>query len=175
MTKRSLAATAYHEAGHAVAARWQNVKFKEVSILPRNDTSGHVTPTSPPRWFEPDVRSDERSHRRVEAQARVMLAGVAAEARFKGRHDWRGASSDLGQAVFLLHYICGSNGELEAYVKLIRIQARGLVEAHWNEVQAVAQALLDRERLTAAEVVEIIAGLDRAKVDEWLTAVAPTP
>jgi len=151
----ALTATAYHEAGHAVAAHHEHMRFRSVTIRPGAGNLGHLAYRMP-GWFQPDVEADARHRRLVERDARVSFAGPAAEARFKGRHNWRGASDDLDQAVSLLGYVCGSNGELEAYVRLIRMQAQGLMERHWDEVQAVAEALLERECLTAAEVAAVI-------------------
>ncbi len=166
------AATAYHEAGHAVAARLLSVRFKEVTILPTKTSLGHVLPAAPPKWFEPDVaRANSRIRSQIENRTRVLLAGPAAEARFKGRHDWRSASDDIRQAVSLLDYVSRSNGEVEAYFALMRIQAGGLIEKHWDEVQGVAEALLERTRLTAKDVAKIITALDEAKVTAWLDRV----
>lgn len=167
------ASTAYHEAGHAVVAHYERVRYRYATIRPGEDSFGHVLFRHPGKWFQPDMEKDARHRGYIERVARVDFAGLAAEARFKGRHNWRGASHDLHDAVNLLDYICGSNEEVEAYVNLMRVQARGLVEWHWNEVQAIADALLVRERLTAAEIAEIIAAINRVKLAARLARWSP--
>jgi ATP-dependent Zn protease len=159
-TAASETATAYHEAGHAVAAWLRGMKFREVSILPNASANslGHLLHAGEPRWFHPEYDVSLRTVARVENHILVCFAGPAAEARLRGRHNWRGAGSDMQQAADMVSFLCGSAEEEEAYLKLVRIRARGLVEAHWVKVEAIAMALMDRRRLTWVEVDTIIRG-----------------
>lgn len=48
--------------------------------------------------------------------------------------------------------------EREAYWKWLGIKTENLIESHWKDVKAVAEALLKRETLTYEDVYEIIRG-----------------
>jgi hypothetical protein len=86
----------------------------------------------------------------------ISLAGPAAERRLRGRHNWKSASSDIHQTLGLLKYLSDSDPEMFAYANLVQVRAKGMIETSWKEVQAVANALLERKRLTGKEVAGIM-------------------
>ena len=66
-TLRQREVTAYHEAGHAVAAFLEGRPIDFVTILPQEDTLGSVTHPPIGKWFRPDLvdgRADPATHRR---------------------------------------------------------------------------------------------------------------
>jgi hypothetical protein len=69
--RKSLEATAYHEAGHAIARWWLGLRFKEASIIPNSagGTLGHVFGSGLPKWFDPATQDH---------QPRVRLRATAA-------------------------------------------------------------------------------------------------
>jgi ATP-dependent Zn protease len=154
---------AYHEAGHAVAARHTGMRFREVAILSdgRGNSHGHLLHFQTPLWFRPDLDMNLRIRERCETLALISLAGPAAETRFRGRHNWKSASSDMQQALDLLEYLSDSNREKLAYAQLIHVRAQDVVARGWLRVRAVAEALAERDRLTGAEVGGIISASTR--------------
>jgi len=69
-------------------------------------------------------------------------------------------------------------GQVEAYLAWRRGVARERIDSHWGHVESLAAALLERRRLTFAEIKEIIYGKpveDRqASTDETTTTLALT-
>jgi hypothetical protein len=80
-------ATAYHEAGHAVALWAQGLRFRRASILPdaKEGTLGHVAHGFP-KWFNPELDCSARHRILTENHTVVALAGEIAEKRFLGRN-----------------------------------------------------------------------------------------
>jgi len=115
-----LRTTAYHEAGHAAAAWWKYLSFCEVSITPndRERTRGHLLLYPMPLWFHPGTARDRRGITLVEKRMFVSLAGLEAERRFTGRHNWIVASRDLAQARAYLQWMSGGPEEAEARLDL---------------------------------------------------------
>jgi ATP-dependent Zn protease len=85
--------TAYHEAGHAVACLKLGRGFLCVTIVPDQDSDGEVKRTKAPK---------SKSERWLEREVLISLAGLAAEKRYVGRTDWKGARSDTSQASDLM-------------------------------------------------------------------------
>jgi ATP-dependent Zn protease len=157
---KALESTAYHEAGHAVAAYAHGVRTKALSIVPDGDSKGRHEQHPYFGGINLEFDSSPRAQRRVENMVLVCLAGPAAQRRFNTKgfrryhadHDWR-------QAIDLLSYLVGSNKELEAYLRLIDIRARAFVETapRWIQINRLAQNLLDRQTLTGPEVRQLMA------------------
>jgi len=84
ITKR-LRTTAYHEAGHAVAAWWLFLKFRYVTIKPDGDTLGHVKFNRSPKWFSPDIDKSDRVRLFAERHIISSFAGQIAEAQVPGQ------------------------------------------------------------------------------------------
>jgi hypothetical protein len=85
----------------------------------------------------------------------MCLAGDAAQKKFNPRRRF-GGQNDLHQAVELLGYISGSNEVTQARLNVAHAHARDLVNCRWEEITAVATALLDRKTLTRDEVRQAI-------------------
>src|SRR5437016_2249213 len=97
----ALQRTAYHEAGHAVAASWLRVPFRYVTIVPdeQDGSLGHIRFTALSKDFGPDIESGSKVRRVLEPRIMVGLAGCAAEAKLVGRYNWVGAHRDWRYAV----------------------------------------------------------------------------
>ena len=80
---KQLRATAYHEAGHAVAAEFFHVPYNSVSVV-ANREKGHlgILNTEPKQFnsYWGDLETKDERERRVI----VSFAGLAAEAKFSG-------------------------------------------------------------------------------------------
>ena len=80
------AATAYHEAGHAVVALALGRPVQRVSVLPDRVRLGHC------EFKKGKFRPSEDW---LEREILIALGGIAAEARFTGDYAWGGAARDL--------------------------------------------------------------------------------
>src|SRR5688572_23111956 len=94
-------ATAYHEAGHAVAGVVFGHHFDDITIVPDGVQLGAVS-------FEPldYIVSNQVSHgsnededRRLRERVIIVLAGPTAEARFTGRLDLSEVDDDYETAI----------------------------------------------------------------------------
>ena len=89
-----LNATAYHEAGHAIAA-WRNyLTFKYVTIKPEAGSLGHMLHNRLPKWFKPDIESTDRQRLHGERLIVTNFAGQIAEAKFRRRRPRYGMHGD---------------------------------------------------------------------------------
>jgi hypothetical protein len=153
---KTLEATAYHEAGHAVAALQLRVGIgrRGVSLVPNEDWSGFVH-TLKGFSGRPDIERTGQMRLGAENRAIVLFAGEAAQRRFRPmsvrRHH---AAYDRRHAIDLMNYFVGSTRELEAYLEWLRIRTEAFVASpfNWTLIGAVAAALLTRKRLNADEV-----------------------
>jgi hypothetical protein len=156
-------ATAYHEAGHAVMALVHQRGFRYVTITARADSLGHVLFRRFSKNFDPEGAfrySDPRIDRTIDVTVDCALAGHIAEKRATGRNHWSGAIGDHDAAIELALYRCGSTEQAEAYLEWRRLWVRDkLTTGHiWKAVEAVAEALVESERLSHAEARAVYCG-----------------
>ncbi len=166
---KALQSTAYHEAGHAVAAWHVHVPTKDLSIIPDDSSLGRHFSGPYFTGVNPEFDDSPRCQRRLENKALVCLAGPAAQRRFNphGYRHYHG-KSDYRQAVDLLSYIAPEPEELGAYIGLIKIRARNFVGRPdmWAAIEAVAAALLDRGEIPGKEIKPIILQACQKALDE---------
>lgn len=152
-------ATAYHEAGHAVAAVHLGVGIGRlgVSIVPSDGAAG-TCHTNKTFSGSPDAHTTDRMRLGAEKRAIILFAGPAAQRKYRSSsvRNYHGHSDRHG-AVDLMNCFVGSNRELEAYINWLRIRAEQLVAIPfaWKTIEAVAAALFERKHLTAQEVKNI--------------------
>jgi hypothetical protein len=151
-------ASAYHEAGHAVVAVLLGIRIgKEgASIIPECDTEGWVHLR---KGFSGNPKYDNNIRVRDGLETRVMisLAGEAAQRHFRPssvRSDQ--GMSDRHHAVNELSYLASSPEELEPYLKWLDIRVNRMIACHWKQTATVANALLEKKRLSAKEVGALI-------------------
>jgi hypothetical protein len=166
--------SAYHEAGHAVAATLMDLPLQTVTL---RTSEGKAARTELAMTHEDIAALVERTPDGLARYLTYLLAGDLAEglmARDEQDHSL-GALEDIWWAVFAASRNLGSDQD-KAEVKEVQDQC----EARFREpavrvaIDAVAQALLDRQTLTGAEVTAIVrAGGVTAKGDE--TAGSPCP
>jgi len=143
--------TAYHEAGHAVAAVLHDLVFWYVTIVPGEDDLGHVDYGIRPAFLNV-------GHRRFARELRDYLvcnrAGPLAEERLTGhRNDVLGSGDDQ---IFwsTLWQMYGERGDRHA--RDLTGQARRLVYAHWSSIERVAQALIQEQTLPFTAVEQLV-------------------
>ncbi len=137
---RSLTATAYHEAAHAVVAHGNGIKFRRITIEKDGDSLGHVLIHRLPKWFQPDVNAGDRARLLAEKRILVKFAGHAAEAKYRGRANRIGASSDYRQAIDFILPFTGNKKEAGLYLTwlaekqaaLSRLRTTGLLSRRWR-------------------------------------------
>lgn len=128
-------ATAFHEAGHAVAALALDRPVVAVSIEPDRDRLGICA------FGKPVFRPSEDW---LEREVLIALAGMAAEARHTGEYDREAAGRDLVYARKLSLQRAGNERQAERLEKRLLSKAENLLErpAHWRAVERIAAELL---------------------------------
>jgi hypothetical protein len=151
--------TAYHEAGHAVAAYLRHLRFTSVSIVPDRGTLGRCEFSEAPVVIDLSVPPTPRTRARVETLIVVSLAGVIAECLLTGRHNWRGAHADLRDAGRYAEALAGSDNEAGAYARWLWEHTRVLLSAPpcWLAVQRLAGALTEDGRVGERRARALIA------------------
>ena len=160
---RELRATAYHEAGHAVAHFFRRLPIRQVSIQPNRwrNTLGHVRgyrPKSFVQWLEGayvGLRRESWFHYRAVSEIVCALAGSTAEKLATKRADHVGARIDYERAAYFAEAISATATQMSALLKWLEIVAQDLVKTRWSAVEVVAAALLDRTVLTGPEVATL--------------------
>jgi ATP-dependent Zn protease len=125
MASRKLVDTAYHEAGHAVAAYAMRKRVESVTVIPEDEYLGCVRYHGFPEWFRPDIDS----------------GGTAGEMHTR-RYNRVGASSDMQLAFQMASYMVGGVEDLEDYIDRAQERATAILEENWPAVEALAEALL---------------------------------
>jgi hypothetical protein len=153
--ERSLAATAHHEAGHAVV-NWKcdpNLgAFTRMTIIPDEDNlGGYVQRRSESMLEEMDLKTAE-GRSLMEKEAIVLFAGRIAESKYRGYTVRSGYEKDYEFIDELCSDVCKGNRKLEvAWKKLMRLWAEWYVGDFWTEIQAVAKRLQEKKTLELEE------------------------
>jgi len=157
---------AYHEAGHAVAARLLGVTITETKVrLKRDEPSIHVQTRS----AGDAARGTPAFRKGLEADIQVALAGGIAQQCYSPQSYHEDQMEDDGQnaaAAATRHCLESGNGELgtvfrfegkippEAADLVHRLHEPtvSLIRENWDKVERVATAFLKRGELTQAEI-----------------------
>jgi hypothetical protein len=171
------AAHAYHEAGHVVASWCLRVRVRRATIVPDDDSAGHVKNEreKPSTYIAIDRGDRWRSSRlRLEKRVMVLQAGEVAQLRYNRRSVRRGHSlNDRFKCVALLLKFTPQEEKLDSrlyysrlhYLLLLKWTA-SLIKQHWHLVEAVAKALLDRRELSGSQVREVIRAASQNQRDK---------
>jgi hypothetical protein len=168
-TRESLA---YHEAGHAVAARVLGIEVCLATLRPDQVFAGHVT-LGASCWLDSEDKWQQRMEM-AEAHAKLALAGPLAEMKYQpslnGEHfaDY----ADLLNVAAYLKIAGGfvpisevlvpgkplqqSNGEASRLWEQLQADTADLVELHWLSIERVAEALLIHEELGQEEIEALV-------------------
>ncbi len=168
--------TAYHEAGHAVAAYDQRRRISRVSIIPDSEegTLGHCSYSQFWKGFDPELNYNSKTRPRIETLIICSLAGHAAEAKHSGRNNWVGSKADRLNALDMALYIASGGGkELQYYWNWMWERTKGLLPKpfYWDAIEALAAELLQRREIGGQKARNIIhEAVERAlerKASKW--------
>jgi hypothetical protein len=150
--------TAFHEAGHVVAAWRRGFKIYSVTIVPTSEFRGHLQHANPLRGIHLDYDGSPRARLRAEAGIIVCLAGPEAQRRHSPR-SWRSyhGARDHEKAADLAMSLNGSDEAANAYLDWLAIVTRDEIALLWPLVKKAAHALVARRTLTAAVVKALLA------------------
>src|SRR5690242_9376332 len=145
-------------AGHAVIAYLLGYKPQSVTIAPTPDTGGHlVTHGNPLHGFQLDTDGSDEARLHVESAITICFAGPIAQKRHNPR-SWRKVHGqwDYDKIAELGLRVCGSGEQATAFIRWREIVAREMVQVHWLRIALVAAQLLERKRLSHADLDAII-------------------
>jgi ATP-dependent Zn protease len=156
-TEKDEIATAYHEAGHVVAAVRLGVRVKKATIIGDGRYYGIVHCADVFGGLRLDVDRSSRARTRVERQVILSLAGPAAEAEFLGRPiKGNFARADYQTALDVADHMCSSSEEAQAYLKWLEIRARDLIKVFWPDVEKVSSELTKNKTLTRETIKSLL-------------------
>jgi ATP-dependent Zn protease len=137
-------ATAYHEAGHAVAALALDRPVMKVSIQPDRERMGIC-------FFGKAVFRPSQDW--LEREVLIALAGMAAEARHTGEYDLEAAGRDLRYARELSLQRAGNERQAERLERRLLSKVEHLLEQemHWEAVTRIAAALLAQREISGRQ------------------------
>ena len=176
-------ATAYHEAGHAVAGFALKRAFTKVSIVPDDTTVGHCAFMPRPLKKNPEYRTVDSKFRNImERRAMTYLAGGEAEQLFYrigkltgrvqkhldvGNHIAWGLGIDNSHAVEALGWLTKNrdDNELSAYLEWLGHRVRVILQDNWAAVEVLADKLLEVDTILRRECIALIRSAldDRSK------------
>jgi ATP-dependent Zn protease len=168
---KQLISTAYHEAGHVVAAHFQDIRFRHATIKPdeADNSLGHVLYGQLSKAIVGVLNAGEltpRQRAHIEARIIASFAGGIAERKYRGRHNNIGRRQDLRNAFDFADALSSSEREAQAYQHLLYIRAEDLIEKYWWVVEALADALMVAETLTADEARQAIYRASDRRLEE---------
>lgn len=173
---KQLQSTAYHEAGHAIAAWARGLRFRYVTIVPHDGRLGHIRHAYP-KWFRPDMEFDARHRNLGERHIIMSFAGQIAEAKFLGKRPRYGQRGDNEQAADLALALChGSPATVDAFLKYCWCSSADIVDIRWEYIQALAVALMQKRTMKYRDVLALIAELlvfDQSQILEKLLPSEP--
>lgn len=148
---------AIHEAGHAVMAYVQRLRFEYVTIVPTEECAGRVMMGGFPMTYQPDVDSDRRTDALTERHILVTLGGPAAEVVIVGRRS-PGDGGDWHSAVELGMYVQGNAEVVGLYIDYLYGKAKAILRLPWHQkaVKVLAAELLKQKTIKYRAARQII-------------------
>ncbi|MFA6126148.1 MAG: hypothetical protein WC699_02490 [Bacteroidales bacterium] len=151
--------TAYHEAGHVVADYIVGFEIEYATIIPDEDSNGHVQSKEFANYYYEGFRLYHINDYQLAFNSIIVnLAGYLSERKATGKGKLLVDLGDYGSSLDLFKAFKISNnlrdammGTAEGYLCDIFNQERP-----WELVKLIAASLLERKTLTGQEITEII-------------------
>lgn len=172
--------TAYHEAGHAVAAHLVGREFGSVSIVEDEVSLGRVLFKPYDQNFIYSLTQgafdDLDDRRKVEGEIVTAFGGEAAVMLLTGKADRKGAASDLSLVRNFVIQMVNSEEEAKAYANWLRHRTRSVLgsDKTWPAVEAVAKALLEHQTLSYDAVRKTTSESFQNRLQDHLAQVGGT-
>jgi hypothetical protein len=150
-------ATAYHEAGHAVAHWLFGFPIDRATITPSVDYAGAVSGPVVHIQFAEESDDSQEAEKKLRQAAVVHLAGAEAQRYYDARtlRPWH-SEEDRENAAEALWHLGYAPGHLELIYKELVDETAQLVREHWQRIQTIAAALLEHRELTGADVYGLL-------------------
>jgi len=162
-----------------VAADFLDLPFTTVDIIPNFQAHYFGKVEQEPITFE-WYPKEQAVLDALDKNIICSFAGMAAQARHRGRVEWKYGGRDFRDALnlALVRHSEGSFEEVEAYIRYMWVRTHEFLKKHdhWAAVEGVAHALLRCTRLTQDEVKQAIReavspiwrekGLERSEVEK---------
>lgn len=171
--ERRIASTAYHEAGHAVAAVVLGVPIVTVTIVPSAGAHGHMQ--MPARWIADVHGYRVPSRDLVERYVVKALAGVTAQRKAYPRSVRSHHGRSDGESAFSVAVLVMPDSErvIQAFIDYCQARAEQLVEEYWASVTEVAQELVTRKTIGRNDVRAVVAQHSEALAMRWGLSTLP--
>lgn len=154
---RSRQATAYHEAGHAVAAWKLGYRPISASVVAAEGSVGEVWHENPFSGVNLEFDGTDLARSRVERAIMIRLAGPIAQKRYRPTSWRRGqGGADYAVAADLALRVCGSGEVASAFLKWLDLRAKALIEDHWPAVERLAAALIKHGTMNQEEIAALM-------------------
>lgn len=149
-------ATAYHEAGHAVAAWKLGYRPISASIIGADESVGEVRHENP-YGNHAGYDGSELGRLRIERAIIIRLAGPIAQKLYRPTswRRWQGGA-DYAVAADLALLVWGSGEIASAFLKWLDLRAKAFIEQNWPVVERVANALLKRGAVNEDEIAVLM-------------------
>jgi len=177
---KTLQATAYHEAGHAVISKMltPEIRIEQIVITPRNDSLGFVS-------FNMEEEFGNLTFEGIKNRICMALAGRCAQIHKFGQNGLdSGATNDIYKATRMAHtaiaifamddeigYVSTAKNEndvalehieedvqkrLKILLKEQQTRTQSLVGTYWDKIEKVAQALIENEFMDEEQFLKVI-------------------
>lgn len=159
MPDPTLIETAYHEAGHAVAAWVQGLEVQYISIVPDEDASGSVVWKNELVGKKLDLlagREWEDAKRYVGKLVIALKAGPAAQRRFSpcSWEPWQDHFDN--EAITGYAFETFADDDAVEWLRALDTAVDAILHQHWAKVEALAYQLLERRTMRGREIHEFI-------------------
>ncbi len=149
------AATAYHEAGHAVIRHVVGFTPQSVKIISKYDEDGVLQYANPLRGIKQLATdgSSDRAFLRLMKAIQISYAGPLAQRKYS-EHSWQEfhGALDFQKIEELSLRACGSSAQAGAFKHWLEMATQEMIEVHWPAIERVAKLLLGHDRLSGVGI-----------------------